>query len=101
MHFSAVTWPSGDITRHLCENCYPKEEAERIASYTPKRKSLPVIDVADMTAQDYLLFSAKAQANSADAPAYRHLSAELKRFPATRQRIATEMLTIALDSLEK
>jgi hypothetical protein len=44
VHFSAVAWPTGDLTKHLCETCYPKDEAERTASYEAKRKPLPVIN---------------------------------------------------------
>jgi hypothetical protein len=99
VHFSAVAWPSGEDKKHLCETCYPDAEAKRTASYGPKRKPLPVIDVERITALEYLDFAARSHANSADAPAYRHVSEELKRFPATRERLATEMLTMALQSL--
>src|SRR5579862_8709985 len=101
IHFSAVAWPSGEETKHFCETCYPKAEAERTASYGPKRKPLPVIDVERITAAEYLDFAARAQVNSTDAPAYRHISEELKRFPAIRERLATEMLTMALQSLDE
>ena len=56
-HFSAVAWPSGDVTKHLCETCYPMAEAERTASYCSKRKPLPVIDVERITAAEYLRFA--------------------------------------------
>src|SRR5215471_14503102 len=101
VYFSAVAWPSGEETKHLCESCYPEAEAKRTASYGPKRKPLPVIDVEGITASEYLDFAARSHANSADAPAYRHVSEELKRFPATRERLATEMLAMALQSLEQ
>jgi hypothetical protein len=100
VHFLAIAWPSGEDTRHLCESYYPKAEEERIAAYSPKGKPLPTIDVSRITASEYLDFAAKAHANSADAPAYRHISDELKRLPATRERLGTEMLTMALQSLE-
>jgi len=101
IHFSAVAWPSGEDTKHLCETCYPESEAKRTASYGPKRKPLPVIDVERITASEYLDFAARSHANSADAPAYRHVSEELERFPATRERLAAELLTMALQSLEQ
>jgi hypothetical protein len=101
VHFSAVVWPAGEDARHLCESCYPEAEAKRTASYGPERKPLPVIDVEHITALEYLDFAAKSHANSADAPTYRHVSQELKRFPATRERLAMEMLTMALQSLEQ
>lgn len=101
VHFSAVAWPSGDVTKHFCETCYPKAEAERTASYSPKAKPLPVLDVERITAAEYLSFAASAQANSADAPAYRHISNELQRFPAARERLALEILTMACEALDK
>src|SRR6516162_6042766 len=100
IHFSALAWPSGEDTNHFCENCYPQAEAERAASYNPKPKPAPVIDVERITASQYLDFAAKAHANSSDAPTYRRITEELKRFPATRGRLATEMLTMALQSLQ-
>ncbi|MGO8926325.1 MAG: hypothetical protein ACLQU3_05470 [Limisphaerales bacterium] len=96
-----MAWPSGEDTKHLCEACYPEAEAKRTASYGPKQKPLPVIDVEHITALEYLDFAARSHANSADAPAYRHVSEELKRFPATRERLAMEMLKMALQSLEQ
>lgn len=101
VHFSALSWPSGEVTRHLCGNCYPDAEAERTASYGPERKALPVIDVEHITAVEYLDFAVRAQANSADAPAYRHISNELERFPVTRERLALEILTMAWQALER
>jgi hypothetical protein len=97
-----VAWhSSGDITRHFCEACYPEAEAQRVASYQPKQKPLPTIDVEHITAQDYFDFSVKAHANGEDAPVFRYVSQELKRFPATRERLAIEMLTMAWESIEK
>jgi hypothetical protein len=96
-----MAWPPGEDTKHLCETCYPEAEAKRTASYGPERKPLPVIDVDHITALEYLHFAARSHANSADAPAYRHVSQELKRLPATRERLGTEMLTMALQSLEQ
>lgn len=81
VHFSALAWPSGEDTKYLCETCYPELEAKRNASYTPEPKPLPVIDVEHLSASDYLRFAAKCHANSADAPAYRHVSKELRQFP--------------------
>ena len=101
VHFSALIWPLSEHAKHLCEICYPDEEAKRTASYGPERKPLPAIDVEHITASDYLDFAARSHANSVDAPAYRHVSEELKRFPATRERLAMEMLTMALQSLEE
>ncbi len=101
VHFSAVAWPSGDLTNHLCETCYAGAEAKRTASYGPKARPLPLIDVERITAQEYLDFAASAHANSVDAPAFRHITKELERFPRTRERLGTEMLTMALRSLER
>ena len=101
VHFSAVAWPSGEDTKHLCETCYPDAEAKRTASYGPKRQPLPFIDVERITALEYLNFAARSHANSVDAPAYRHVLEQLKRYPATRERLATEMLMMALQSLEQ
>jgi hypothetical protein len=72
-----------------------------MACHGPVRKPLPVIDVEHITASEYLEMAARSHANSVDAPAYRHVSEELKRFPGTRERLATEMLTMALQSLEQ
>ncbi len=96
-----MSWPSGEDTKHLCEICYTEAEAKRTASYSPKRKPLPVIDVEHITASEYLEMGDRSHANSADAPAFRHVSEELERFPATRERLAAEMLTMALQSLEQ
>lgn len=101
VHFSTVAWPLGEDTTHLCEACYPKAEAERTASFGPKPRPLPVIDFEGMTASQYMAFAAKAHANSVDAPVYRHVSKELKRFPGTRERIGIEMLTMAWQCLEQ
>lgn len=101
VHFSAVAWRSGDVTRHLCENCYPEAEAEREASFRREPKPLPDIDVAHITAQDYWDFSASAAANGADKPAFKHLCAELDKSPAAKERLAIEMLTLTLQSIEK
>lgn len=101
VHFSTVAWPLGQDTTHLCETCYPKAESERTASYGPKPRPLPIIDVEGITASEYLAFAANAHANSVDAPVYRHVSKELERFSATRERIGIEMLTMAWQSIEE
>ena len=73
VHFSAVAWPSGEVTKHLCETCYPKDEAERTHWYGLRPNPLPVIDPQEIAARKYW----------------------------DRERLAREILTKALETLEK
>lgn len=101
VHFSALAWPAGELTKHLCETCYPQDEALRTASYGSKSKSMPDSDTQSFSAQEGFAIFAGASAISADVPAYRRLSAELWRSPANREQAAIEILTRALQTLEK
>jgi hypothetical protein len=76
-------------------------EAERAKiSYSQPDNPLPA-DVEHITALEYLAASARAVCNGADKAALRHIYAELKRFPKTRQRLAFEMLRLAWQTLER
>jgi len=101
VHFSALAWPSGEVARHLCETCFPGDEAERTRWYGLKPEPQPFIQTQHFAAEQYLEASATASALSADVPAYRRLLAEAFRFPAKREQAAIEILTRALQTLEK
>jgi hypothetical protein len=98
---AVVSWPSGEQMRHLCESCYPEIEAARTQSYnTQPAPELPD-DVEDITAAEYLDACARAGINGPDKLVLRHICDELERFPATRARLAIELLTMAKHSLDK
>jgi len=101
VHVAVVSWPSGEQMQHLCESCYPEIEAARTQSYnTQPAPSLPA-NVEDITAAEYLDATARAAANGPDKLVLRHIGNELKRFPATRARLAIEFLTMAKHSLNQ
>jgi hypothetical protein len=95
------SWPSGEQTEQLCELCYPESEAARIRAYITQPAPLPPLDVEHITASAYIAASTRAAANGPDKPLFRHISNELKRFPATRSRLAIELLTMAKHSLDQ
>ncbi len=101
VHVAVVSWPSGEQLQHLCELCYPEIEAARIQSYATQ-PALPLpVDIEDITASEYLDACARAAANGPDKLVLRHICDELKRFPATRARLAIELLTMAKHSLDQ
>lgn len=101
VHMTIVSWPSGEIVRHLCEFCYPEAEAARARIDTvPPTVQLPAA-VELITATEYLGISVKAAANGADKPVFKHLCRELERLPVTRARLAVELLEMAWKSLEE
>jgi hypothetical protein len=101
VHVAVVSWPSGEQVQHLCESCYPKIEAARTQSYTTQSPpSLPA-DVEEITAAEYLDAFARAAANGPDKLVLRHICDELKRFPATRARLAIEFMFMAKQSLDQ
>jgi hypothetical protein len=101
VHLAVVSWPSCEQMQHLCESCYPEIEAKRTQSYnTQPPPSLPD-DIEDITAAEYLDATARAASNGPDKLVLRHIGDELKRFPATRARLAIEFLTMAKHSLDQ
>jgi len=58
-------------------------------------------DIEDITAAEYLDATARAASNGPDKLVLRHIGDELKRFPATRARLAIEFLTMAKHSLDQ
>jgi hypothetical protein len=101
VHVAIVSWPSSERFQHLCELCYPETEAARAQSYTTQAPpSLPA-DVEDITAAEYLNAGARAAANGPDKLVLRHICDELKRFPATRARLAIEFMSMAKQSLDQ
>jgi len=97
VHVAAVSWPSGELTNHFCECCYPAVEAGK--SYSSQPATPLPIGVEKITASEYLEACARAGANGADKPTLKHIHKELERFPATQERLAIEFLTIALQCL--
>jgi hypothetical protein len=101
VHVAVFSWPSGELSTHLCESCYPAAEAARARSYAVQPAAPAPIDVEHITATEYLQVAARAAANGADKPALKHISRELERFPVTRGRLGLELLRLAWQSLEQ
>lgn len=101
VHFTLVAWCSAEIaTQSLCESCYARSAAERTAAYSSQPNIPLPADVEHITVAEYCEASATASANTADVPAFKHIHEELKRFPATRQRLVFEVLPLVWKSLE-
>jgi hypothetical protein len=101
VHVAAVSWPSRELTKHLCECCYPAFEAANTKSYSSQTVVPLPIGVEQITASEYLDFCARAGANGADKPILKHICKELERFPASQERLAIEFMTIALERLTR
>ena len=54
VHTVLVQWPSGELTKHLCESCYPAVEAARAKSYASSPTTSPPINVEQISALEYL-----------------------------------------------
>ena len=101
VHVGTVSWPSGELIKHVCESCYPAVE-EQHARSNAAQPSAPMPDnIEDITAGEYLEFSARAGANGADKPVFQRICQELERLPATRERLGLELLRMAWQSFEQ
>jgi hypothetical protein len=101
VHFTLVGWCSAEIaTQALCESCYENSAAERTSAYNSQPSTPLPADVEHITVPEYFEASARASANSADGPAFKHIHEELKRLPDTRQRLVFEVLPLVWKSLE-
>ena len=100
VHVTVVSWGAAEASRHLCERCYPAEEAvrakSRITPVTP-----PPANVEHVTGEEFHRLMVRARANvGADRPAFDYVCRELNKFPNTRARLALELLRMACQSLE-
>jgi hypothetical protein len=102
VHVTLVAWPLAEPASHdFCESCYTEAEAARARSYASQPSAPLPVNVEQITASEYLEASARGVANSADSPALKHIHRELKRLPATRERLALKILTMAAQSLDR
>src|SRR5215469_13591466 len=101
VHLAVVSWPSGEIIKHLCESCYPAFELTHTSQYAIDSPAPLPSNVERLTAKEYLEFSAKAAANGADKPVFKYVCEELKKLPVTRARLSVELLSLAWQSLKE
>jgi hypothetical protein len=92
----------------FCEACYlataPEEAASKAGWVSQEKppKPLPTREqIERITAKEYLDASARASANSADKPVFRHICAELEKMPEAQARLALEFLPLIWRSLEQ
>ena len=101
VHFTLVEWCGAEIAaQDLCESCYANSAAERTRAYHSQPSTPLPADVEHITAEEYLEARAKTTRNGVDIPAFKHIQKELKRLPATQQRLVFEMFPLAWRVLE-
>src|SRR5947209_1021676 len=104
VHWTILLEPSTEESKHVfCSTCFPEIEAERLKGYNSLAGVPPplTIDVERITAPQFMEAQAKAQRNGIDKPAFKGILKSLENLPKTRERLALEFLTLALQSLER
>ena len=86
---------------NYCEACHQKAEGERVKAYTSPPTAAVPVDIESITASEFLNASRRANRNSSDKPAFKHILETLGRLPQTRQRLALELLPLAWQALER
>jgi hypothetical protein len=93
VHLTLIEGTSDSPQQDFCESCYPDVEDERIKSFNALIKPLPplTINIEQITAAEFL----------AETHHIKEISEKLAHLPKTRERLAFELLTMALDSLKR
>ncbi len=86
--------------RHICDDCLPAIEAERVIAYNAHPDTPPPANVESLTGDELLALTLKAGRNGVDKAAFRHVMDELKQMPATHDRLSAEILAGIQDSLQ-
>lgn len=88
-----------DSAHHFCEVCYPTAapnastgKAGWVSQERPPRPLPTREEISRITTDEYFEAMARANANAADKPVFKHICAELRSLPETQQRLAFEFL---------
>lgn len=101
VYVTLIAWPPGRPGSHeFCGSCHASAEAERVKAYNSQPSNPLPADVEHISALDYLEAGECARRNGVDGPAFKHIRNELSHLPATRERLAFEMLPLIWQSLE-
>jgi len=102
VYVTLIAWSPGQHWNHeFCDSCHASAEAERVKAYNSQPSNPLPSDVANISALDYLEAGECARQDGVEGPAFKHIQNELRDLPATRERLAFEMLPLIWQSLER
>ncbi len=99
-YYVAVGWRADEQRQNLCDCCYSNLEAEGPKGINTKPTIQPPGDVENIAVETYLSILHQGTVTGVNKIISRQVNAALEEYPATRQRLAMDLLKLESQDLD-